>query len=407
VSRRVVIVGGGIVGSAIAAGLSTHEGAEVTVLDRGAGHELLGSTGHAPGFVAMLSESTALTALAIASAQLYEELGPGRAGFDRMGGLEVARTERSLRNLERRARLAAERGVKALVVGPDEAAEAAPVFVDRETCLGGVLYPEDGAARADILTSALRDQAARSGARFCFGAGVSAIDTRGDRVMGVRISTGARFDADDVVIAGGIWGPQIAGLVGEKLPLTPVAHPYVYGPRRASPPPKRLPIVRWREETAYARDHGDRYGIGTHDHTALAVNAASISHAEQPWQEAVFGPAIDAALRLMPREHRFAIDQRLNGVFAMPADNLPYLGPSAGIAGLWIAVSIWVTHAGGAAGVLVDMMAGRTPSVQGLETLRPERFAGQNDEELTARALKKYREIWMPMSPPQVAQTKA
>jgi glycine/D-amino acid oxidase-like deaminating enzyme len=224
-------------------------------------------------------------------------------------------------------------------------------------------------------------------------------------VTRVRIATGEHFDADDVVIAGGIWGPQIAALVGEKLPLTPVAHPYVHGPRRASPPPKRLPIVRWREETAYARDHGDRYGIGTHDHTALAVNAASTNHAEQPWPEALFGQAIGAALRLMPSEYRFTVDQRLNGVFAMPADNLPFLGPSAGIAGLWIAVSIWVTHAGGAAGVLVDLMTGRTPSVEGLETLRPGRFAGQNDDELTARALKKYREIWMPMSSPRVALT--
>jgi glycine/D-amino acid oxidase-like deaminating enzyme len=69
-TRRVVIIGGGIVGAAIADGLSRRDGIDVTVVERGPEGRLLGSTGHAPGFVSLLSESSTLSALAVASADL-------------------------------------------------------------------------------------------------------------------------------------------------------------------------------------------------------------------------------------------------------------------------------------------------------------------------------------------------
>lgn len=51
VTRRIVIVGGGIVGAALAAYLSEADGIAVTVLEAGPRDRLLGSTRLAPGFV--------------------------------------------------------------------------------------------------------------------------------------------------------------------------------------------------------------------------------------------------------------------------------------------------------------------------------------------------------------------
>jgi glycine/D-amino acid oxidase-like deaminating enzyme len=406
-SRHVVIIGAGIVGATVAAGLTRDGGVEVTILERGSEHDLRGSTGHAPGYVSLVSESPIMSALAVASATLYEGLESGLDGFDRVGGLELARSDASLANLERRARLAAEAGITGILLDPDEAAAAAPIFVDREHTVGGLLFPADGVARGGVVTETLKAQASRQGARFVYDATVTGIDVRGDRVEAVRSSCGDRFEADDVVIAVGIWGREVAALAGVEVPLAPVAHPYVYGLTRATPSRARLPFVKWREETAYARDHGDRYGIGTHDNDPLALDVGAFDEATQPWPADEFDDPIERALQLLPEEHRFPIDTRLNGLFSMTADNLPLVGPSKDIEGLWIAEALWITHAGGAATALVDMMRGQAPAIDGLEALDPARFAALDAEQLVMRARKKYREIWMPASPSGSAEVRS
>lgn len=395
-TRRVVIIGGGIVGSGVAAGLSGFEGIDVTVIERGPDGRLLGSTGHAPGFLSELSETPVLTELAVASAELYAGLESGALGFDRIGGLEVAVSESALANLERRARSAATLGIEARMLEPAEAVALAPPFVDRETCVGGLLLPNDGAARGSVLTRALLARAERGGAQVRYNNACTAITFRGARVTGVHTSTGEQVPADDVVIAAGIWGAEVAQLAGIEVCFTSVAHPYVYGPAREPSTSPRLPFAKWRSETVYARDHGDRFGIGTHTNDGPAVDVTALSEAELPWPAELFEPAIEEAIQLLPKDYRFAVGKRLNGLFSMTADGLPLLGPASSVEGLWVAVSLWLTHAGGAARALVEMMTGQPPSVEGLEAMRPERFSGQDKEQLMAAALNNYRRIWMP-----------
>lgn len=394
-TRRVVIIGGGIVGAAIADGLSHHEEIDVTIIERGPEGRLLGSTGHAPGFVTELSESPLLTALAVSSTDLYSGLESGASGFDRVGGLEIAVSESALANLERRGRMAATLGIEARMLEPNEAATLAPPFVNRSSCLAGLLFPGDGVARGSALTGALLRRAGRGGVKVRYNTVCTSIVRRGQRVTGVETSAGDRIAADDVVVAAGIWGSEVAALAGIQVCFTPVAHPYVYGPARA-PSPARLPFAKWRGETVYARDHGDRLGIGTHTNDGPAVDVRSLTEAELPWPAVGFEPAIEEAMQMLPPEHRFPVERRLNGVFSMTADSLPLLGSASSVDGLWIAESLWLTHAGGAARALVEMMTGHPTTVDGLEALRPERFAGQDGERLTAHALNNYRQIWMP-----------
>lgn len=395
-TRRVVIIGGGIVGAAIADGLCRRDGIDVTVVERGPEGRLLGSTGHAPGFVSLLSESSTLSALAVASADLYAGLSTGPCGFDRIGGLEVAVTDTSRGHLERRSRMASALGIDARLLEPHEAVALAPAFVDPESCLGGLLFPGDGAARGTVLAGALMARARWRGAQVRYSAACTAIHQRGSRVTAISTSTGERIDADDVVVATGIWGSQVAALAGVGVAFTPVAHPYVYGPTRSPSATSRRPFVKWRPETVYARDHGDRLGIGTHTNDGPAVDVEALSEAELSWPAESFDAAIEKAMGMLPRDCRFPVAKRLNGVFSMTADGLPVLGPSTTVDGVWIAASLWLTHAGGAANALVDMMTGQSPTVDGLEAMNPERFAGHDGRRLTALALKNYRRIWMP-----------
>lgn len=392
--RHVVIVGAGIVGAALAAELSAEDGLDVTVVERGPRDRMLGSTGHAPGFVGVFNEAPVLTALARTSAEIYEDMEhAGQVGFNRVGGLEIAGTGAGMDDLHRRVTLAAEHGLPAHVLDADQAAAAAPDLVDRQRCLGGVIYPEDGTARTDIIVPALRDRAVRAGARFVYDTAVTGIEVRAERVRAVQAAEEALI-ADDVVIACGIWGPAVAALAGQSLPLVPVGHPYVYGPARGAST-VATPFVRWPEHHVYARDHGDRLGLGTYDHAPLPVESAVLgTGAEQPWPAELFDQTVQQAIELLPSAQRFTPSECLNGVFSMTADNQPLLGPLGNVKGLWAAEALWVTHAAGAARGLADLMTDRPPKIAGLDTLQPTRLSARTPEERTAAALRHYRDIY-------------
>ncbi|MCI2421932.1 FAD-binding oxidoreductase [Saccharopolyspora sp. K220] len=388
-TRKIVVIGAGIVGSSIAAQLP--EDVAVTVLDHAPTGQLRGSTGRAPGLVGLFNEAPVLTELARASAALYDDLEfNGERAFDRVGGVEVAFTPEAVAKLEERAELAAAAGLPHRLLDAAETVALAPELIDPAHCVRGLHFADDGTARAGIITAALRK---RSNARFVDDAAVVGIEIRGNQVSSVRTATES-FPADDVVLASGIWGPVTASLVDQQLPLTPVAHPYVHGPQRprSSAP---TPFVRWPEHHAYARDHGARLGLGTYDHTPQPVPLDQLGqHAEQPWPGELFDDAVRRAMELLPAAHRFPIAERLNGVFAMTPDNLPLLGAFPDIAGLWSAVAIWVTAAGGAARGLVELMCDEEPTIPDLDRLRPDRFADQDPSDLETRALRLYRDIY-------------
>lgn len=389
--RRVIIVGAGIVGSALAAELSSHEDCEVTVVDQAPEGELRGSTGHAPGFVGILNETTVLTELAQDSVRAYRELHhAGVAGFDTVGGLEIATTRDMADALEGRAATATAFGLPARLLDAAEAAALAPRLVDPEKVMSALHFPSDGTARADVVTAALRARATAAGARFIADAPLIGVDIRGDRIM-AAVTQGEVLAADDVVLACGVWGPAVADFAAVELPLTPVAHPYAYGPPHSARFP-RSPFVRWPEFHVYARDHGDRDGLGSYDHEPLPV-ATLAEYAEDPWPGVLFDDAIARAMSLLPETHRFPIARRLNGVFSMTADNLPLLGPHVAVRGLWIAEAIWVTHAAGAAAALAAMMYEEDAGTD-TRLLDPNRFDGWAGDDLRKRALAQYRDIY-------------
>jgi len=392
-TRRIVVIGAGIAGVTTAACVSEVDGVDVVVLDRGPRGSLLGSTGLAPGLVGLFNEAPVLTKLAQASVHCYTDLSDrGLNGFDRVGGLEIATTPEGQREVERRSELANAQGLATQVLNARQAAAAAPALVDEPRCVGAVHYPDDGVAHAGVIVAALADRAAAAGARFRYNGAVSAIDVQGGRVRAVRVGTDV-YRTDDVIIACGIWGPAVAALAGQRLALTPVAHPYVYSEPHAPAGPS--PFVRWPEHHAYAREHGDRLGLGTYAHTPVRVSPDDLgTEAEQPWPAEVFDPAIAESSKLLPAATRFTPQERLNGVFAMTPDNLPLVGAVGDVDGLWAAQALWVTHAGGAARALAQLITRGDTDLSEIDQLDPCRFADHLPDELTRRALRLYRDIY-------------
>ncbi|MEU6240555.1 FAD-dependent oxidoreductase [Streptomyces sp. NPDC047024] len=393
---RVIVVGAGVVGAAVAQQLGRLGHDDVVVVDSRSRDVLPGSTGLAPGFVGQLSATVELTALARDSVATYRALG-GDA-FWQVGCLEVAtgaaRLEQAHRDVEQGRRA----GIEARIVGAPEAAALAPGLVDPDRALGALHIPSDGAVDPALLTRLLVEDAEKAGAEFRFGTAVSALEVERGRVVGVRVGEGRRLvRAEQVVLAAGIWGPVLAASVGVRLPMVAVRHPYAYTGELAALDDTFIdgPIVRYPEHSVYTRRHGRRYGVGSYAHTPLPITPHSgLTSAELPFSDSDFGDALDRATALVPAFRDTPLARRLNGVFAMTPDELPLVGPSEKVPGLWFAEASWVTHAGGVGRQLAEMLLGTGREVVDPGRLAPDRFASWSRERVERAALGHYRGIY-------------
>ena len=140
---RVVIVGGGIIGTSVAYHLAKLGWRDVVLLEQG--RLSGGTTWHAAGLVGQLRASSNLSRLIRYSADLYERLEAetGQAtGWKRCGSLSVARTAERMIQLERNAALARSYGIDAEVISASRAGERYPLM-RTDDLVGAVWIPGD------------------------------------------------------------------------------------------------------------------------------------------------------------------------------------------------------------------------------------------------------------------------
>src|SRR3954462_1039388 len=141
---RVVVIGGGVIGTSVAYHLTKLGWTDVLLLEQGT--LSCGTTWHAAGLVGPLRATETGTRLVQYSAELYaaleEETGLA-TGYRNVGGLVVARTEDRMVQLRRTAANAAAYDMECELVTPERAGELWPVMrVD--DLLGALWLPGDG-----------------------------------------------------------------------------------------------------------------------------------------------------------------------------------------------------------------------------------------------------------------------
>jgi len=412
---QVLIVGGGIVGSSVAAILSgSPKYGSIILLDRGISSRTpLGSSGLAPGFVGQLNELPVLTELAKRSVKHYLAI-PNKSAFQQFGGLEIASTPSGYVVLEERLRLARNAGLKARIIeNTEEIVELAPHLInvdgDQTGRLKGLYFEEDGKADAVAITHFEQEIASQSGAYLMDGdvEGIERLE-EGHYIAGLRIGgEKIQIHAEKVVICTGIWARQLAPK--ELWPIVPVKHPYSYSVIR--PPKSPSPFIRWPEVHVYARDHGDRDGVGSYRHIPVPVlNDDELRGADSALDKwpAKFDKVLEDARTVLTSEARSTfrglVDlqerdsdsssaYKFNGLFAVTPDGLPLLGTLEN--GVLCAVGIWVTHAHASAKLIVDVVLGEKKAEDEwiFEQLDPHRF-GEKTEQLIRKAVGTYNNIY-------------
>lgn len=391
--KKITILGGGIVGSALAWEMSKSPNASVVVLESGDREVFPGSTGHAPGYIGVFNEIPALQSLAEISVEQYLKMCKSDPRLaEQTGSVEVAFSQDQLNELETRCALANRTGIRAEFLDAKTITALAPDFIRSGSVVGGVHYPDDCTGDARLLSQSFRKMAEENGAIFHFNTEVDRVNLKDGKICSVS-SGEQEFAGDEFVVAVGIWSAKIAEMVGIQLPLFPVAHPYVYGESRADA--SLGPFVRYPAKHVYARYHDQTPGFGSYDHGALEVRSSELgATAELPWGTHDVDGAIDRAIEMFPMSGGFKAAKKLLGLFSMTPDNVPFLGPVQSVPGLWVASAIWVTHAYGSAKVLTDAILTGNGEQSILQAANPDRFQGQNFESLRHEALRLYNDIY-------------
>ena len=343
------MVGGGITGASVAYHLAKAGWTDTLLVEKG---ELTsGSTCHAAGLVTSFNPSPTMMRFRSYSIELYRELGV----FDTVGSLRFASSRDSFMELQRGVSRARGIGLEAELVSAEEAVRLMPV-ISRESLYGAVWMPGDGALDPHTATHALARAARERGARVLTDSRVTGIELsdRG-RVRAVRTEHG-RIETEVVVIAGGLWAPQIAAMAGAFIVSTPVDHQHAALAAVAGHEVRHdMPCFRDPDNLVYGKAEAGGVVLGGYEGDPVArwIDGAPWDHSgtSLPPDERRFEPLLQGAARRFPFLHDAGIVKLVCHPDAMTPDANPLVGPVPGVPGLFVAAGLSLNGFGGAGGI--------------------------------------------------------
>jgi sarcosine oxidase, subunit beta len=216
----VVVVGGGAIGTSIAFHLA-EAGADVCLLERDSLSS--GSTSRAAGGVRTQFSDPLNIAIGLRSIEAFERFSE-RPGGDielrQVGYLFLLDRAEDVEIFERSVALQNELGVPSRVVTPEEAGPLSPL-AGLEGVLAGTYCPLDGHANPESVAQGYAAGARAHGATVLTGRPATALQAEDGAVRGVVTEDGV-IETGTVVVAAGVWSPELMRTAGVDLPVEPV-----------------------------------------------------------------------------------------------------------------------------------------------------------------------------------------
>ncbi len=363
---RVVIVGGGIIGSSIAYHLTKLGWTDVVVLER---TQLTGgTTWHAAGLVSQIRGTHALTELSRLNVPTYSGLAGEtgvETGFRQVGSLSVARTQSRFDEHLYGADISRAFGVDAHVLTPREVLDWWPV-AEVDDLVGAVVTPSDATVNPGDAALALAKGARDRGATFVHGVTVTGVAEQAGRVTGVRTDRGD-VEAEAVVIAAGLWSSELARMAGVSVALYPAEHVWVMTePHEGAE--ERFPIMRDLDGYLYIRHYRGGYVVGCFEPRGKPKSPADITtdgFAElgEDWEH--FAPVLENARQRVPALREIGFQHYLRAPESFTPDTNFHLGELPEKPGLWIAAGLnsqGIIYAPGVGTALAEWMVEGHPT---------------------------------------------
>ncbi|HLQ11687.1 MAG TPA: FAD-dependent oxidoreductase [Steroidobacteraceae bacterium] len=341
---RVVVIGGGVVGTSVLYHLTKAGWKDVLLIERA---ELTsGSTWHAAGGMHTVNGDPNVAKLQQYTIELYKELeriSGQSCGMHITGGLMLAGTADRVDWLKMAQARGRYLGMDLQIISAAEAKKLYPLLEEKKF-LGAILDPIEGHIDPYGVTHAYAKAAQIGGAEIVRQTRVLDTKPRPDGSWDVITEQG-NVHAEHVVNAGGLWAREVGRFVGLELPVLAMEHQYLIT--------EDLPELKGQKELLHVIDfegeiymRQERGGIllGTYERAGVPWSPHTT-----PWD---FGqdllpqdleriaPSLEVAFEHFPRLATAGIRRVINGPFTFAPDGNPLLGPIAGLRNYWVACGV-------------------------------------------------------------------
>jgi glycine oxidase len=321
-SADVVVIGGGVIGCAIALRLAQQQ-VKVIVADRGrpgseassAAAGMISPQGEMVEFGPFFELSTASRDLYPRFVEEIESLSGESVGYRREGTLIVAPDEAAAGGLEEVYRRQKEQGLPLDRLRREAALERVPGL--SPAIAGGLFLPRDHRVDNERLTPALACAAERLGATFLAHTAVTRLNVASGRLESVETRAGSAsaastLSADRFVLAAGCWSRELMAPLGIDLPIEPCR-----GQMIEFDSPSELPLVVRA---------GHHYLVPRAPRRILAGTTAEYAGYQKEVTGEGLRSILEGVMRFAPLVKHLRFRRAWAGLRPDTADHLPILG---------------------------------------------------------------------------------
>lgn len=398
---RIVIIGGGVIGTSIAYHLGLLGCSDVVLLERD--RLTSGTTWHAAGLMTTFgSTSETITAIRLYSRDLFARLEADTGlstGFKPVGLIEAAADADRLHEYRRVAAFQRLHGLEVHEIGPADIAERFPL-ARTDDLLAGFLVPGDGRVNPVDLTMSLARGAKQRGVQIIEGVRVEHVLTspRGavSEVVGVHTDAGD-LEAEVVINCAGMWARELGERNGVVIPNQAAEHYYLITEPFPGVDPN-WPVFEDPAAYGYYREEGGGLMVGLFEPRAAAWRVDGIprdfSFGEIPPDWDRMGPFLETAMARVPITSEVGIRKFFCGPESFMPDLAPAVGEAPGLRGYFVCAgmnSVGILSSGGLGRVLAHWVTTGSADVDttgfALDRFQPWQLDARYRQERTAEVL--------------------
>lgn len=386
---RVVVIGGGIIGTSVAYHLAHLGWRDVVLLERD--QLTSGTTWHAAGLMVTFgSLSETSTSMRQYTRDLYArlEVETGQAtGFKPVGFVELASERDRLEEFRRVAAFNRYCGVEVHEISPSEVANLFPL-ARTDDLLAGFYVEGDGRVNPVDVTMALAKGARQQGVTVLQGVTVRDVSVRNSRVAGVVTDQGD-IECEYVVNCAGMWARQLGERSGVSIPLQAAEHYYLITEQIDGLDPS-WPVIEDPAHFGYYREEVGGLMIGLFEPVCAPwkvegiPNDSSFTSITPDWDR--MGPYVEQAMRRVPIAASTGIRTFFCGPESFTPDLAPIVGEAPEVRNYFVCAglnSIGILTGGGLGRVVAQWIVDGRPDVD---------VTGMNIDRLhPAQATEQYR----------------
>jgi len=378
----IIIIGGGIIGNAIAYYLSMKTHARIVVIEQN--HLCSGSTSLAGSLITKLRGNTQLIPMVEEThraVSFLKDFIPDSINENRVGCLHVAISNDSVKSLEQLKNIADDFNIDTETVTSAWIRNHIPWLKTAEIQKALFAHDEflvDGTQLGLVYAAAAR----KMGVKYFIHTEVTQLLAENGKVTGVNTSCG-QFTAEVVIDAAGIWSNRLLSALNVLLPYAPVRSVYFITEPNPEKYPPNQPVCILPDASAFTRPWDGALLFGIRDKNSPATHPLRLHH--DLHDQSFISPCemwdilknqAATLLSLMNEPHNLKIARNVAAPCAYSYDGNPLIGKVAGFEGLFAATGCSGGGIAASAGIgrLMAELVLNEPTFVQPEPFNPARF---------------------------------